>query len=226
MCDRFVIADQAAIEREFALAHPWWKFSPSFNVATNRNVPVIRMHDRESEGVMMQWGLIPDWAEGDARKACATHAAADEIERSKLFRGAWFRGQRCILPISGFYGWQLTAEKYRQPFFTRLVNRSVFGVAGLWDRSIVKEEDDIIEGCAIITVPSNPLLAEVHNTTDRMPAILHRDEYEPWLTAPAARARLLLRTHPQDRMVAHPVSPRVNSLKYDDDQLIRPILFG
>jgi putative SOS response-associated peptidase YedK len=226
MCERLVIANQDAVEREFPLLHTWWRFAPSFNVSTRRTVPVIRLHEGESEGVMMHWGLIPDWAEGVARKACTTHASSEELDRNKAFSGAWWRGQRCILPLSGFYGWQLTPQNYRQPFFARLVNRSVFGVAGLWDRSVNKDDDDVMEGCALLTVPPNPLLAEVHNTCERMPAILYRDDYEPWLRGSTARARSLLRTLPQERMVAHAVSPRINSLKYDDDRLIRPLLFG
>lgn len=226
MCERFVIANQSAVEREFPRLHAWWRFAPSFNVSTRNNVPVIRLHESEAEGVMMRWGLIPDWAEGDASKACTTHAPAEQLDRCKSFSGAWWRNQRCILPISGFYGWQLTSQHYLQPYFARLVNRSVFGVAGIWDRSVNKDEDDVIESCAIITVPPNPLLADVHNTSQRMPAILHRDEYDSWLHGSTARARSLLRTYPEDRMVAHAVSPRINSLKYDDEQLIRPVLFG
>jgi putative SOS response-associated peptidase YedK len=226
MCERFVIANQTAVEHEFPPLHAWWQFGPSFNVSTRNNVPVIRLHEGRAEGVMMRWGLIPDWAEGDARKGCTTSAPVDTLDRDKAFSGAWWRSQRCILPLSGFYGWQLTAQQYLQPYFVRLVNRSVFGVAGVWDRSVDKDEDDVIESCAIITVPANPLLADVHNTSQHMPAILHRDEYDQWLHGSTARARSLLRTYPQERMVAHAVSPRINSLKYDDEQLIRPVLFG
>ncbi|GFE81076.1 DUF159 family protein [Steroidobacter agaridevorans] len=214
------------MEHEFPLLHAWWRFEPSFNVSTRNNIPVVRLHDGEREGVMMRWGLVPDWAEGDERKACTTHASTDELDRNKAFSGAWWRGQRCILPLSGFYGWQLTPNQYLQPYFARLVNRSVFGVAAIWDRTINKDEDDVIEGCAVLTVPPNDLLADVHNTAQRMPAILHRDEYEQWLRGPTARARALLRTYPQDRMVVHAVSPRINSLKYNDEQLIKPVLFG
>jgi putative SOS response-associated peptidase YedK len=226
MCERFVIANQMAVEGEFPLLRAWWRFTPSYNVSTRKNVPVIRLHEGESEGVMMRWGLIPDWAEGDPNKSCTTCASAATLDRDKAFSGAWSRNQRCILPLSGFYGWQLTSQHYLQPYFTRLVNRSVFGVAALWDRSVNKDEDDVIESCAIITVPQNPLLADVDNTCQHMPAILHRDEYDQWLNGSAARARSLLRTYPEDRMVAHAVSPRINSLKYDDEQLIRPVLFG
>lgn len=226
MCERFVIATQAAVEHELPPQHAWWRFEPSFNVSTRNNVPVVRLHENETEGVMMRWGLVPDWAEGDPRKACTTHASSEEVDRNKAFSGAWWRGQRCIVPLSGFYGWQLTNQQYLQPYFARLVNRTVFGVAALWDRTIDKDEDDVIEGCALLTVPSNDLLADVHNTSERMPAILHRDDYEPWLRGSTARARTLLRTYPQEKMVAHAVSPRINSLKYNDEQLIRPVLFG
>ena len=222
MCERYVIADRATVEEEFRLAHSWWRFSPSFNISTQRNVPAIRLYQGETEGVVMRWGLIPAWAEGDPLKANAPHAASEGIDRSRLFGDAWRRGQRCILPASGFYGWQLTENRHRQPHFMRVVNRPVFGFAALWDRSVVKEEDDVIESCALITVPPNPLVAEVHNTFGRMPAILHRDDYERWLTAPPAVAASLLRTYPQECMVTHPVSPRINSLQNDDEWLIRP----
>lgn len=226
MCERFVIANQTAVEQELPPQHAWWRFQPSFNVSTRNNVPVVRLHDNETEGVMMRWGLIPDWAEGDPAKACTTHASTGELDRNKAFSDAWRRGQRCIVPISGFYGWQLTHQQYLQPYFARLVNRTVFGVAAVWDRTIDKDEDDVIEGCALLTVPSNDLLADVHNTSQHMPAILHRDEYELWLRGSLARARSLLRTYPQERMVAHAVSPRVNSLEYNDEELIKPVLFG
>ena len=223
MCERYVIADQAAVERQFEVIRAWWKFSPSFNVSAQRNVPVIRMHQGETEGVLMRWGLIPAWAEGDPAKASATHAASEGLERSRLFGTAWAHGQRCILPASGFYGWQLTPNRQRRPHYVRLVNRSVFGFAGLWDRSAGEAEDSIVDGCALITVAANPLIAEVNNTFGRMPAILRNEDYERWLSASPADAAALLRTYPEDRMVTHAVSARVNSPLNDDGELIRPI---
>ncbi len=211
------------MEREFHVAHPWWRFAASFNVSPARNVPVIRSYDDESEGVMLRWGLVPDWAEGDAARACATHASAENINGSSLVRGPWSRGQRCIVPAFGFYGWKMTPERFRQPYFIRLVNREVFGIAALWDRTIRKDDDDVIEGCAMLTVAPNRLMAEVSSTATFMPAILHREDYETWLNAPAAAARSILRTYPQDKIVAHAISPRINSLRYDDAGLIESI---
>ncbi len=222
MCERYVIPDQDDVEREFRLAKPWWKFSASFNVSAARNVPVIRLHQKESEGVMMRWGFIPQWAKGEVAKKSYLHARAKELDTSEVFRFAWRNSQRCILPLAGFYEWQLTASRYRQPYFVRLVNRTVFGLAGIWDRWVNEDDDDVIESCALIIVPSNPLMAEIHNTEPFMPAILRREDYQAWLTGGPGPTKKLLRTYPQDRMVTHAVSPRINSLKFDDPSLIEP----
>ncbi len=67
----------------------------------------------------------------------------------------------------GFYAWQMTWQGHRQPFFVRLVNRSVFGVAAVWDRTEVEDGDDVIEGSALITVPPNQLLMELQGAVVR-----------------------------------------------------------
>jgi putative SOS response-associated peptidase YedK len=210
-------------EREFGVERRWWQFSPSFNVGPARYVPVIRMHDSEIEGVMLRWGLIPDWAEADATKACAVATSIGSVEHAPATRGAWEVGRRCIIPMFGFYTWQPTWQGHRQPFFVRLVNRPVFGVAAVWDRTEAEDGDDVIEGCALITVPPNPLLTELQGATTEMPAILDRRDYAVWLTGAPAVARTALMSFPQQQMIAHPVSPRINSFRYDDAHLIRPV---
>lgn len=223
MCDRYVTPDAEQAEIEFGVVRRWWQFSPSFNVGPSRYVPVIRMHDREVEGVMLRWGLIPDWAEADATKACAVAASVTDIEHASATRGAWQIGRRCIIPMFGFYTWQVTSQGHRQPFFVRLVNRPVFGVAAVWDRTEADEGDDVIESCALITVPPNPLLRDLHGPAIQMPAILERHDYAVWLTAAPAVARTVLKPMSQQQMIGHPVSPRINSFRYDDAHLIRPV---
>jgi putative SOS response-associated peptidase YedK len=129
-------------------------------------------------------------------------------------------GQRCILPMSGFYLWQLTPAKYRQPYFARLRARQVFGVAGLWDRW-VSDEDDVIESCTLVTVPANRLVSEIAGPVPGMPAILRRKDYQTWLQGYPAAARAVLQPYKADWMEAHPVSPRVNCPTADDPALIR-----
>ena len=74
-----------------------------------------------------------------------------------------------------------------------------------------------------MTVPANPLLAEIDNGTDQMPAILRRDDYETWLGATVTQAGALLQSYPQTQMVTHPVGPYVNDLERDEPRLIQRV---
>ena len=220
MCQRYVLPDQAAAEREFLPTHAWWRFAAKFNVSAPQYVPAIRLHDGHSEGVMLRWGLIPSWFEGEPvgpPKACVGIAG---IERSKIYRMAWLNSQRCILPAAGFYTWQLTPEKYRQPHFVGLNRRSVFGIAAVWDRWI-SADDDVIEGCSIIRVPANDLLAEFADADPGMPAILRRKDYGTWLEGTPVEAKAALQSYKAGWMQAYPVSPRINAVDVDDPGLIR-----
>jgi putative SOS response-associated peptidase YedK len=223
MCKRLVIPKQEDAEKEISVMHPWWKFSVRFNVAVTQRVPVARLHEGETEGVMMRWGFVPPPEEGDQTRPGAALVRCDAILGAHDYRKAWLYGQRCVVPLAGFYIWHLTASGVRQPFYVRLVNRAAFGVAALWERTVIDHED-VIESCALVTVAANPLMAEIDTRSRQMPAILRRDDYHTWLTSNASQAQALLQPYPRDQMVAHPVGPLVNYLKYDDPQLIRPAL--
>jgi putative SOS response-associated peptidase YedK len=219
MCQRYVLPEQVAAEREFLPATAWWKFSPKFNVAAEQYVPAIRLHEGQSEGVMLRWGLIPAWVEGQPTGSLRARVHTSRLEQSRGSRAPWLGGQRCILPMTGFYVWQLTADRYRQPFFARLTARAVFGVAAIWDRW-VSEEDDVIESCAMVCLPPNELLTAITGPQLAMPAILRRRDYAVWLHGTPVAAKAALQPYQARWMQAHPVSPRVNSPAVDDPGLI------
>jgi putative SOS response-associated peptidase YedK len=127
--------------------------------------------------------------------------------------------------MCGFYAWQLTNRRYRQPHFIRLLERSVFGVAAVWDRS-VSEEDDVIESCSMVCVAPNDLIVSVANTDGHMPAILRRKDYQTWLRGTPVAAMVTLRPYNKSGMQAYPVSPRINSTAPDDSGLIQPAHFA
>jgi len=225
MCKRLVIPEQEDAEKEIVVAQPWWKFTVRFNVAVTHRVPVARVHNKITEGVMMQWGFVPP-PERRQQQEISVGAAlvpSDTVLASEDYRRAWLYGQRCVIPLAGFYVWHLAADGVSRPSYVRLVNRAVFGVAGLWERTVLDEGEDVIESCALLTVPANRLIAEIDDDR-QMPAILHREDYDEWLTSNASKAQSLLRTYPIDRMVTHPVGPRVNYLEFDDAELIRPAM--
>ena len=221
MSRRLVIPDRTEAERELRVARPWWQFTLHFNVSVAQRVPVARIHESESEGVMMVWGLVGPAAKGDIGKIGSSLAKSADLGAAEEFRSAWIHGQRGIVPVAGFFVWQRTPAGKQQPFYVRLVNRTVFGVAALWERS-ESDEGDVLESCAIVTVPSNPLLAEIDNGSDQMPAILRRDDYAKWLSGNVTEASALLESYPAVEMLTHPVRPHVDDPNIDNPILIRP----
>ncbi len=218
---RLVIPSREEVDFELSVAHPWWQFSVRFNVAISQSIPAARMHERESEGVMMRWGLARKSKRGDIDFTACGAVRSDALQSDRQLRTAWLQGQRAIVPLAGFYLWQRTPAEHHQPYYVRLVNRSAFGVAALWER-VESNEGDVIESCALITVDANPLLAEIDRSPGQMPGILHRNDYESWLSCSVPRARGLLRPYPQTRMVCHRVGPYVNYLEFDEPALIKP----
>jgi putative SOS response-associated peptidase YedK len=219
MCDRYALPERRVAEREFLPSRIWWNFETRFNVAAQQYVPAVRWHEDHSEAVMLRWGFVPSWAEGKWIGAPPAHVEIEELDDSPTYRESWANSQRCILPAAGFYAWQLTYAKYRQPYFVSLLERSVLGLAAVWDRS-VGEDDDVIESCSVIRVPGNELMTEIANA--RMPAILRRKDYHTWLRGTPGEAQGVLKPYNPNLMHAHAVSPRINSTSPDGPDLIRP----
>ena len=166
----------------------------------------------------MRWGLIPPFLKGEPPKFPTQNARIETMETAPAFRDAWKKGQRCIVPAEGFYEWQLIPDAPRQPWFIRLADKELMAFAGLWDRS-VKADRSVVESFAIITLPANDFMAKMQ----RMPAILHMEDVETWLTGTPEQARATLVPFPAEQLHAHKVSTRVNSPKVDDEQLLEAI---
>jgi putative SOS response-associated peptidase YedK len=220
VCGRYILRAQAQSEKYWVLNEPPQWFV-SYNIAPSTAVPVVRSTNGVNEGPLLRWGLVPFFARGEIPRFSTINARVETIETAASYRGPWQRGQRCILVASGFYEWQLRAHG-KQPYFIHVADREHFGFAGLWDRSFTPG-GVAIESCTIITVPASPLLAEIHNSKKRMPAILRESDHEAWIRGTAEEAKAALIQYPDEQLTAYPVSPRVNSPKYDEPSLIEPV---
>ena len=132
------------------------------------------------------------------RSSATYRGGSDRRARWRIGNRGW-AVERCILPVAGYYVWQLTAARYRQPYFVQLSDRSVFGLAGVWDRS-VGDDDDVIESFSVVCVPANDLMRRVASAEPLMPAILKRRDYRVWLGGNSCRgevgaARVWVRRH-------------------------------
>jgi putative SOS response-associated peptidase YedK len=97
---------------------------------------------------------------------------------------------------------------------------NVFAFAGLWDRW--EGEDDSIESCTIIVMPSNEVMKPIH---ERMPAIIAPAHYDFWLDSRVTNKKetmQYLTSAPSSQLTAYPVSTWMNSPKHNDERCIQP----
>ena len=213
MCRSYVSPDAASIEREFALPRTQWRFPANFNTTPAQQVPAVRAVKRTSEGVLLRWGF------GESRTG---NAGIETLATNPGSRAAWKQGRRCIIPALGFYEWHVDPDGIKRPFYVHLDDQDVFGFAGLWERSH-EDANAVTEWCTIITLPANPLLSGIDNKKGRMPAILRREQRELWLFGAVEPAAAALAAYASERMIAYPVSRRVDSPQNNDETLVEPL---
>lgn len=191
---------------------------PRYNLAPSQRAPVVRVGTHgQRELAMLRWGLIPSWAKDATIGYRTINARAETVATAPSFRSA-FKGRRCLIPATGFFEWKKVGTR-RQPCLIRHKDGSPLSLAGLWERW--ERASEPVESFTIITTEPNALLAPIHN---RMPVILAPADFDAWLEpreSPIAQA--LLRPYPAERLMAQPISARVNSPKNDDPAVIEPI---
>jgi putative SOS response-associated peptidase YedK len=223
MCGKYILAQAAKAERALGIRRGRWEHPLSYRVLPTELVPVAVSDHGERTAAMMRWGLIPYWTYGVPLKVSTINATVERIETAPSYRDPWQHDRRCILVMGGFYEPHVNPDGSRDPFFLKLVDREVFGVAGLWDRSR-RRDGSWINSCTLITVPANRLLAQVHNGKQRMPAILAEENQEAWLSGGKIEAKAALRPYPDELLVAWRVSRRVNNPRLPNDaSLIEPV---
>lgn len=210
MCGRYTRStDPEKLAKEFKVAEVP-AAEASYNVAPTQNVLAVRESPDGREMTFFKWGLVPFWAKDTSMGAKLINARSETVAEKPAFREA-FRKRRCIVPADGFYEWRREGGR-KQPYFFRLREERPFGFAGLWERW-EGEGGKVLNSCTILTTEANEVLRPVH---DRMPVILHPEDYEPWLGSDERERSLLkelLRPYPAGEMLVYPVSPLVNSTR-------------
>lgn len=183
-------------------------------------VPIVRDLDGRRTMSLAIWPLIPYWAEARVSKYSTANARSETIAKLPSFRGAWHRGQRCLIPATGFYEWQIIEDAaHKQPWHIHHTRDFVMGFAGLWDRA-KDARGNWFDSCTIVTTEANELMSEIHNSKHRMPVIIDPEHYERWLAADADDAISLTATYPQEWLMAYPVSTRINNPKFDSSECV------
>lgn len=127
----------------------------------------------------MQWGLIPHWAKNTEIQKNTLNARFETLNEKPSFK--YYTQNRCIIPATGFYEWQWldTTGKQKQKYDIRVTDSEIFGIASIWN--IWEHNSSQIYTCSIITIPANELMQKIHNTKQRMPFILNKQQETEWL---------------------------------------------
>ncbi len=220
MCGRYTLANREGVDpEEFRLRGLPPEWVPRYNIAPTQIAPVIP-NVVPREVAWFRWGLLPSWARDPSLAARLINARAETLVEKPAFRDA-FRRRRCLVLADGFYEWRREGRA-RVPFRIRRRDGRVFAFAGLWESWRSPEGADI-RTFTIITTGANAVVAPVH---DRMPVILPREAYDPWLDPRPADLRALTRwlvPCADDLLVADRVSSLVNAATRDEPACIEPV---
>ncbi|XP_065371918.1 abasic site processing protein HMCES [Calliphora vicina] len=252
--DTSVKEEQDKLEPEYRLEFNCGrKYCPSYNVAPTDITPVLvstaHFCDEEDSKnqkntrivVPMMWGMIPFWHRGDWRKHGLTtnNCRLEHMLESKLYRGPFRRGQRCVILCEGFYEWQTTKSSKPSERAAHLLympqkdeikiydrntwqaeNINLLKMAGLFD-IWEDEHGDKIYSYAVITFESSKIMSWMHH---RMPAILETEEQvNNWLDFKNVSDEQALATlRPATQLQWHRVSNIVNNSRNKTDQCNKP----
>ncbi|ASY58884.1 SOS response-associated peptidase [Sinorhizobium sp. CCBAU 05631] len=191
---------------------------PRYNGAPSLYYPIIVtevIRDPDVFGpsfASARWGLIPRFAKTQPGRPPPINARSEGISTVGLFKDA-YRRRRCLIPVDGFFEWKdiFGTGKNKQPYAIAMKSGEPFALAGLWDTWRDPETDEDIRTFCVITCPANEMIAKIH---DRMPVILHGQDYERWLSPEADPAEL---------MTMWPIDRKVGSPKYDAADILDPV---
>lgn len=206
MCSAGYIASQARVGKEvsefFATLEEMADL-PRRTIRPTESSPFIRVEDDAKRHLrMLHWGLIPYWAKEKKIAYQTFNARSESMAEKPTFREP-FRKRRGILGWSGYVEWREEDGK-NIPYEFILASGEPLGIAGLWDSW--SRDEKVVESCTMITTVPNSLVVDYQ---DRMPVILHPEDFDAWMdpTAKPDDLLALMAPFPEDLMRVEPADP-------------------
>lgn len=195
-------------------------YHPRYNIAPGQQVVAIINDGTRNRVGLLQWGLIPGWAQDPSIGNKMFNARAETLSEKPAFKHS-FLNRRCLILADSFYEWKKDGDN-KIPLRVKMKDNSILALAGLWS-TWKPAEGSPISSCTVITTTPNPLMAQLHH---RMPVILSTDAEKLWLNPEIRDPDLLgslLTPFPPESMEAYEVSSVVNSWKNDTPDCIKKV---
>lgn len=233
MCGRFVsVSTPEAISAYFDALVDVGPLGERYNVAPTSEIYGVVSTNVERRVRAYRWGLVPTWAKDPSIGNRMINARAETVAEKPSFRAS-FRSKRCIIPMDGFYEWRpgvaggpttRAGRPAKLPVYVHPHGGEQLAVAGLWSawRDPADPSEMWLHTATVITTAANATMSAVH---DRMPVILPRQAWEPWLDPDHDAEALLplLVPAPDDLLIIEEVSTSVNDVRNDGPDLVRSV---
>lgn len=158
------------------------EYAPQVNLNgfEHPSTPIIT-NSSPDEIQLFQWGLIPHWAKDTSIQNSTLNARIETLNEKPSFES--IITQRCLILADGFYEWKWHDKKgkNKEKYLISIPDNEAFAFAGLWSKWIHPINQQTINSYTIITTEANELMAEIHNSTKRMPVILNKKHERTWL---------------------------------------------
>jgi putative SOS response-associated peptidase YedK len=208
------------------------KYRPSYyyHAFALPTMPVICSGDT-SRIKLFKWGLIPSWTpdseQANIIRYKTFNARSENLETKRSFSSA-FPTKRCIIPVKGFFEWQ-HAGKNKIPWYIYNADNEIISLAGIYDDWVENTTGEVFSTFSIITTEANEMMAAIHNSGKRMPAILDKAGEVRWtdLSISHTAALNLLSPCPSEILGAHTISKLINSRSVDlnTPEVIKPFSY-
>jgi putative SOS response-associated peptidase YedK len=179
------------------------RFAPRWNLAPSQHLLFVapwRGQRRLGAGI---------FGHGKARTTSAA------VEMLPTNWSAMLRTGRCVVPVDGWYEWEIRGEHDRTPYHHQAAEGLTL-LAGLWHRRGGGVE------VVIVTRPTDDGTAKpVH---DRMPLLLREGEVDTWLQGDVEDA-MALTTSRRPRVESFQVGPDVENWKNQGPRVGEPLSF-
>ncbi|NBT48854.1 MAG: SOS response-associated peptidase, partial [Actinobacteria bacterium] len=182
-----------------------------------------------------RWGLIPRNTQGPATTPLHNNARIETVLQKPTFRNAVLR-QHCVMPVSGYYEWQIKEDGSKQPFYINAGDKGMLALAAIYDWWLdpTKRQDDPsrwLLSFSILTKDAAKPLATIH---ERNPILLSSSAMAEWLDpdnledAENTTAHLLAELSEESDRVAEEVefwevSKDAGNVRNNSPELIKPV---
>ncbi|ATL47568.1 DUF159 family protein [Chitinophaga caeni] len=212
---------------------PFAPFQPTFHkVAQSYPKWPVLTASGKLQLQLFEWGVIAPYMktaeEIKKSRKWMVNARSEKVLDKKAF---WYkiRGQRCLVPATGFFEHrEVPGFKQKIPYFIQTKDAPLMLMAGLYSYSPLPdvETGELPGTFTIITRPANEVMGKIHNggeNAGRMPLILDHSMQEKWLEELSDEAiqDLLGYEMPSEQLDYWPVQS-IRKPKEDNEQIIKP----